>query len=704
MNIRFVVMTVCAVSLGLLLVSLNYCGKYRLGEGPMIEKSSTIQNVISLFSLRAEDVEHQTDTSIKLAQQVINSIIAIPDSQRTYGNTARVLDELSALSNLAINGAIFSSFELLTPDADLRDASHEGYLKIVEFSVDQIDGNEALYKAFKAYVDGNAKKEMLSDAQRYFLANTMKDFERAGLGLPDEQRAQVKILKKDLATLASEFERNVAQDKSIIVVERDALIGLKDDFIANLERTEDGKYILGVDYPTYFNVMDNCAVADTRRQLFIAFSNRAYPVNETILKDMIAKREELARLLGYGNYADYDIDQQMASSADKVYVFLQDLLAKSAQKVADEVALLIADMPESVKLTTDGKVQSWDFLYMINEYKKKHFDIDERKIAEYFPMEYTVGQLLDIYRQFMGVEFEEVPVSGLWHEDVTAIQVFDKERTQLLGTLFLDLYPRPNKYSHAAHQTIIPAVIKEDGTRIPDVSIVMANFPKSTVGKPSLLKRSDVKTFFHEFGHAIHAILGATEIASLSGTRTKGDFVELPSQMLEQWLWDKNILKKVSRHYQTGESLPDDIIDSIVELKTFTSGSFVQRQGYLAMLSLDYHKEGEQKDLYAIMKQLHEKLRPLMAFAPEDHFYTSWGHIASSGYASKYYGYLWSNIFAFDVFSVIKKHGLLDPVIGKKYVQEILSKGGSQDPNELLRNFLGRDPSNEAFLKDMGLI
>jgi thimet oligopeptidase len=278
----------------------------------------------------------------------------------------------------------------------------------------------------------------------------------------------------------------------------------------------------------------------------------------------------------------------------------------------------------------------------------------------------------------------------------------------------LDLFPRPNKYSHAAHTTIIPATIAPDGTRIPDVSIVIANFSKPTATQPSLLKRSEVQTFFHEFGHALHAVLGATEIASLSGTHTKTDFVELPSQMLEEWLDDKDILKKVSKHYITGQPLPDDIIDTILSLKNLTSGYFVTRQAYLSSIALSYFGSypnstsfslgtplKETKDPHAIMRHLYTTILPHMAFNDNNHFYTSFGHL--TGYGAKYYGYLWSKVFALDIFAEIKKNGLLDPVIGQRYIQEVIGKGGAQDPNELLYNFLGRKPNTDAFLTEMGL-
>jgi thimet oligopeptidase len=477
-------------------------------------------------------------------------------------------------------------------------------------------------------------------------------------------------------------------------------LGLEDDYIATLT-TDDGLYILGVDYPTYFRVMENCTSAATRQKLYNAFSNRAYPVNEELLKAIMHKRDELAHLLGYPDYAYSDIDNEMAHTPERAQAFINDMIKRAAEKTDHEFALLTENLPASVTLSVDNKIQPWDNAFLQNNYKKTNFNLDEQKIAEYFPMQKTVDELLDIYRQFFSIEFQEEAASGLWHEDVTVVRVLNKQGDELLGTLMLDLYPRPNKYSHAAHTTIIPSTYQPDGTRIPDVSIVIANFSKPTATQPSLLKRTEVETFFHEFGHALHAVLGATEIASLSGTHTKTDFVELPSQMLEEWLADKDMLKKVSGHYLTGQPLPDDVIDTIIQLKNLTSGYFVTRQTYLASISLSYFGEGTNKDPHTIMKQLHSTIMKNSAFCEDNHFYTSFGHL--TGYGAKYYGYLWSLVFALDIFSEIKKHGLLNPEIGQKYIKEVLSKGGAQDPNELLYNFLGREPNTQAFFKEMGL-
>jgi len=667
----------------------------------LAQRVTSSGDIPSLFPTTPAAIESQVNEAMAKAKKAIEQIIAVPDDKRTYENTAQALDTVSALSDLAIIGTIVSILEMVSPEESIRTAAHAAIQKIDEFVVDTISNNVKLYEAFKSYAQENALKEQLSFEQRYYIQEKMKEFERSGLNLPEETRAKIAQLKKELAKLSQDFEVNIAQDNRTIEVPLEALQGLDADFIASLKKTEDGKYILGVDYPTINNVMENCSVGETRKKLFIAFNNRAYPANEDILKAVIAKRDELAHLLGFASYADLNMANSMVGTPEKAEHFLQELLVRCAPKVEQEFATITADLPEGITLSADGKINPWDWSYTKACYKKKNFTIDERKIAEYFPMEKTIKGLLDIYRQFLGVDFKEAPISNLWHPDVKLVEVYDINDGSRLGYLLLDLHPRPNKYSHACEIEVVPSVYGNNDAKPAAISLVIANFQKSTATKPSLLRRDEVKTFFHEFGHALHALLGRTKVASQSGTAVKRDFVEMPSQMLEEWLWDKGILKMISHHYQTGEPLPDDLIERIQALKNFDSGDWTQRQAFLSEVSLAYYKPGAHKDVNGIMKELQKKIRVHVVVDPNDHFEASFGHLM--GYGAQYYGYLWSKVFALDMFYEIKKHGLLNPLIGRRYVHDVIGKGGSDDPNVLLETFLGRKPSQDAFFKDLGL-
>ncbi len=659
----------------------------------------TLQDIPAIFPQTPHQVDQLARETLEQAKKAIAYIIAIPDEQRTFANTVAAFDN-AASYDFAIPVHMFSILKEVTNDAALRDSLREKTIEMSNEAIDLFSENIQLYKAIKAYYNGNAKKEQLTKEQRYYLDELIKGFVRAGLDKPDEIRSKIKTLKKELAALSIEFDKNVNGYNKTIEVTREELAGMDDRFINSLPKSASGKFMLNTSYPVLFPIFEYCTVANTREKLWRLNANKAYPENQEILDTIIKKRDELAKLLGYTSYAQYDIDDEMAQNPERVEQFLKELIARTNKKEREEHDLLKTDLPESVTLSSDDKFYPWDRAHTMAMYKKKHFNIDQREIANYFPMQSTVKGLLDIYHAFFGINFKELPLSGVWDPDVTLIEVTSQENNELLGYLLLDLYPRPNKYGHACQSTIIPAVQKPDGTRQPALVLVIANFPKALGDEPSLLELNEVNTFFHEFGHALHAILGATQLAGTSGTRVKTDFVELPSQMLEEWLWDAAILKQLSKHYQTGQPLSDELIKTIIEQKNFSTGSYIQRQVYLAFISLLVFQENGVADTQKLTRMLSDKIRIHSIFDNDDHFEVSFGHLM--GYGAKYYSYLWSKVFALDLFYYIKERGLLNSEVGKKYVQKILMPGGSIDPNKLLRDFLGREPNSDAFFKDLG--
>lgn len=697
---RFSVCKGSTLVLGVILISLTvyFVLRPEIKEGLRFVKS--VRDVVALFPKTVNHIERGTKAYIKEAKKRVKEIIAIPDPERTYANTMQPLDNLFARSDLFVWSNAVETIEMVSPEKAIRDAAHKANLTMRSFFVD-LAMNYELYKAVQGYAEGAAVDQDLSDEQRRFITETMDDYKRLGMHLPEQERDQVKRIQKELTELSAKFDQNIADDQSQIIVDKDGLAGLDDDFIESLKRTDDGRYILGIDYPTYFNVMDNCSVAQTRKDLYLAFTNRAYPANDTVLRQVIAKRDELAQLLGFESFAHLNLDDQMVKSPERAHRFLDELIERSRAKGQQEFAILAKHLPDGVVLTAEGKFEPWDFGYTKNQYKKNNLAVDELKIAEYFPMENTIKGLLSVYEKFLGIHFDEVPVKGLWTNDARMLEVYDAEM-QLIGYLILDLFPRKNKYSHACEIGIVKASYSGKSHKPnPGVAVVLANFPKPTKEKPSLLERSFVRTFFHEFGHALHELLGRTKVASFAGTSVKTDFVEMPSQMLEEWLWDKDILKMVSGHYQTGEPLPDELLDKILAIKHFDTGNWVLRQAQFSKLALEYFKQGPEKDTDAIRKNLSEAIVDYIRVVPDTHFQASFGHLM--GYGAKYYGYLWAKVFALDLFYHIKEHGLLDTPTGQRYIQTIIGHGGSKDPDQLLVDFLGREPNSDAFFKDLGL-
>ncbi len=661
----------------------------------------TSQDAKAIFPTSIDQITSMTDDALQNAQKELDKILSIPDNERTFKNTVAALDQLAAYSNLGISANVMQSIDLVYTDEKMKDAARNELVKIQAFYIDNVASNKALYQALKYYAQNNASKEELTDEQQKYLTDSLRDYKNAGLDLPDEELQKVKAIKKDLVNIGLQFDKNIAEVQSKLEVDASGLSGLSESFINSLQKTESGKYLLGVDYPTYIQVIDNCSNAQTRKDLWTLFVNRAYPVNKKVIEDMIAKRSELARLLGFSDYATFEISTEMAQNPARVRNFLDEIHVKAEKKAQIEFKEFSKQLPVSVQLTPNGKLYPWDSGYLRNQYKKASLDLDDNKVAEYFPMQHTVDALLDIYQKFFNLEFKQLDAAGLWHPDVKMIEIIDKTKNKKIGYLFLDLFPRPLKYSHACQQTIIPVIYAADGNPNQGVALVVANFPKPRADQPSLLQLKDVNTFFHEFGHAMHALLGRTTIAGFSGTQVKHDFVEMPSQMLEEWLWSPDILKAVSHHYKTGQSLPDDLIKIILKTRNFDAGSHIVRQLMLANLSLDSFNGGPSVDINELYKSLFKRFIISTEFQPQDHFYTAFGHLG--GYGARYYGYLWSSVFAHDLASEVKKaNGYTDPVVGRRYVDAVIGKGGSQDPNIMLKNFLGREPNQDAFLHDMG--
>ncbi len=661
---------------------------------PLLREVKTTEDLKKFFPKTVGDVNLLSNNAIEELQQALNKLIAIPLEQKTFKNTIYAFDQ--AYLNFRQALQIINLVTMVYPDDIVRKAAQEQLVILNKHLIEQFSQNKNLYNSINDYYQHNAAHEKLSKEELYFITTTLDDYKQAGITLPEEIQKKVASIKKELTELTTEFNNNIYADASFIMVSREELEGLDDNFIKNLTKDENGLYKLGVDNPTYLQVMMDCSVSETRKKLFDAYNNRAYPQNVTVLQRIIEKRDQLAKLLGFKSFAHLSISNEMAETPEHVEQFLNDLIGKTQVKDTLENNEYLKNLPSNVTLSPDGKIYPWDKTYLIELYKKNNFNIDENLIAQYFPMDHTIEQLLTIYRQFLNIDFQEESVEGLWHPDIKVISVYQNK--QHIGYVVLDLYPRPNKYSHACQTTIIKAL---KGYPHPALAVVIANFPKATATEPSLLKRSDVKTFFHEFGHTLHALLGATELCSFSGTNVKTDFVEMPSQMLEEWLFEPEILKQISYHYQTKEHLPDELITKLIESKNLNAGNDLLRQITYAFLSLNYFKEGENKDLHAIYKTLSKTIKPNDYFYENGHFYTSFPHLTC--YDAKYYSYLWSKVFALDLFNHIKTYGLLNPEIGIKYKNTILAPGGSKHPNELLQDFLGRAPNSDAFMHDLGL-
>lgn len=658
---------------------------------------TSVDDILTLFPKTISEISAYADTALKQVKERVEKLCSLSASERTFDNTVREFDDL--LEEFYHVASALNILTMVSPDKAIREHAQAISIGMHQETVD-LFVNPALYKAFQDYNAGRGAQDALTAEQQYFIDETIKGFKNSGLHLPEEKLVSVRALTKELEQLASNFEMNIAADQSKVLVDEQALDGLSDEFIAHLKK-DGNMFVLTCDFPTYLEVMSYCTVEATRRDLYRAYNSRAME-NIPLLHQISKKRDELAKVLGFASYAALNIDETMAGTVERVQTFLASLMDDVREKVEEEFVLLKgAALPLHVQLDDQEKFNPWDLMFVKESYKKAHFSIDENAIAEYFPAQKALDGMLKIYQDFLGLDFVMVKPAWVWDPEVQLIAVYDRQTKALLAYLFLDLYPRVGKYSHACHATVVRAQKRADGTMVPAVGAIIANFPKQRGDKPALLKFTDVTTFFHEFGHAMHDIVGRTEFAGKAGTSVKLDFVEVPSQMFEEWMYNASVIKKVSSHYQTGEPLPYDIIQKKIDLKQFDSGFFVQRQAWLALISLGMYQSGGCADSDALVRDLHQRYLAHVRFDPEAHFQASFGHL--TGYGARYYSYLWSKVYALDLFYAIQRNGKIDPVLGKRFVEQVLAPGGSKDPSILLKTFLGREPNRQAFLHDLGI-
>ena len=635
-----------------------------------------------------------TNADIEIAE-----IIAVPTNQRTFQNTLGALDDMMARLDGDSNMMAFMAY--VHPDASIREAAQGAKQLWSTWSID-FATNVELYTAIKSYVDTNPE---LTGEQARMLEHTMRDYRRSGMMLSSEDREALKTIQKELGLLSIEFETNIREDSTVVPIPLDGLDGVPQDVIDRLE-TVDGMYQITLDYPTFVPVMDYCSVPETRKAVRIAYSKRAGLENVELLERIIKLRDEASDLLGYATTADYETEVKMSKNAKTVadfYKKLRPVVRKKAEK--DWAELLEAKREDTGDPTAE--FYSWDFSYYYEKIKNDKYAVDSQTVQEYLPLQNVMDGLFEITQNLYGIEYREVTHKAeergtpLWHEDVRLFEVWDTAKGMKLGEFYIDLHPRANKYSHAAQWGLVQHKIWSDGRVQLPVAALVCNFTKPTADKPSLMTHDETETFFHEFGHCLHTILSEAEIAGFAGTSVERDFVEAPSQMFEEWVWTPETLSLFAKHYETGEPMPAELIAGMIAAKNLQSGIKTESQIFLGMIDQAYHCDTDgEVDTTQVAYDIHDETR-MYPHTPGTHFQGRFGHL--TGYQAGYYGYMWSLVYAQDMFQRFKELGMLSPEAGAYYRDKILSKGGTEDSLDLVRNYLGREPSMDAFLESLGL-
>ncbi len=629
---------------------------------------------------------------MKEADARYDTIAKMKAGQRTFDNTVLGMERIGTWAGEEIGPPLFLKY--VSTDEKIRAAGDSVEVEFSRWAI-KTQAREDLYAALKDAVKKEAPRNAV---EKRLVEKLTLDFQLNGLDLAKEKRDRVTALKQKISDLGIAFDTNLNEAQDSLFLTKEELAGMPDSFVERLDKAVDGRYKVTVSYPDFYPFMQNSTNAKARQELEKKFSNRAAGKNLTLLAEALVLRQQLAETMGKKNYAEYALQDRMAKTPDQVMAFLEDLVAKLKPYRDQDIAALAA-LKKEKEGDAGGPLTIADWRYYDNELKKTKYQVNPEEVREYFPLDVVTQGLMNTYQTLFGLKFREIVPANAWHEDVQLFEVKDAKDDHLVGHFYLDLFPRPNKYGHAAAWGLVKGHMV-DRTWVTPVSAMVCNFTKPTATDPSLLGHDEVETYFHEFGHVMHNINGNSPIGYFSGTSVYQDFVEAPSQMLENWVWDADVLQSLSGHYKDkSKKLPREMLDRMIAAKNLDNGIKYSRQAFFALTDMRYHSQPTANTTTV----WHEGMRDIFGIAasPGTSEEGSFGHLF--GYAAGYYSYLWSEVYAADMFSRFKKDGVMNPETGRAYRDLILAPGGTQEPMELLEAFLGRKPNQEAFLEHIGV-
>jgi thimet oligopeptidase len=636
------------------------------------------------WDLTPAQIASSCGAELARAKQRIDAIVH-RRSARTFDTVVAALENVEAdiNDNLAAQQLLFQ----ISPDAAVRAASQQCGIDVGNL-LNEETARPDLYAALLAAKQSNTATGL---AQHKLLELYLTGSRRSGAGLATTQRREFVSLEGQLNDLEARFGANLGNDASSITITPAQAAALPPGFAASLKKNDAGNAIVPVNESTVEAFLTNEPDADARKAFYLAYYRRGGAANVALLQSALVARARVAKLLGYPNYSAYVAADRMAGNPERIAAFLSNL----------DAALLPKARAERAELSTvkGSPVDNWDAGYYQNQLRKSKYSVDQDAIKQYFPAPHVVDAVLKIYSHLLGITFTPAPALPRWNPDVTAYNVTDTKTGEFRGSFYLDLFPRPGKFSHFANVGPTARRVMPDGTIRPPVNAIVGNWPAPAAGKPSLLSHGDVVTFFHEFGHNVAALLDDTPYESLSGFKL--DFVEAPSQMLENFVWDPAILKEISSNVDTGAPLPDDLIKKMIAARYFGQASQTVVQDFYATVDQRFHTMPPPLDTTAVWKADYDSMTP-GTFVDGTTPQGSFGHLMG-GYEAGYYAYLWSKVYAQDMFSAFKTGGLENPAVGLRYRNDILAPARMLEPDVEVRNFLGRPMDPSAFYREQGL-
>ncbi|MEZ4795754.1 MAG: M3 family metallopeptidase [Flavobacteriaceae bacterium] len=667
-------------------------------------------NTAPFSKIKNSDFLPSFKTAIKKAKKEIDDIVNNTE-QPTFENTIETL-EFSAQELDRISSIFFNLNSAETND-EIQKIAQEVSPLLSEFGND-ITLNEDLFKRIKTVYDSKPKN--LTEEQKTLLDKRYKSFSRNGANLADDKKQELRSIDKELSQLKLKFGENVLADTNkfeMLITDEKDLSGLPEgakEAAKQLAESKDKEgWLITLDYPSYIPFMTYADNRELRKKLSLAFGSKGFKNDELDNQNIVIKianlRFKRAQLLGYKTHAHFVLEERMAKTPEKVNNFLNELLEKAKPAAEAEFTTL-----KNFAKELDGidELQKWDSAYYSEKLKQKLFDLDDEKLKPYFKLQNVIDGAFAVAEKLFGLRFEEIKDKDAidyidkYHEDVLTYKVTDDRG--LIAIFYSDFFPRAGKRNGAWMTSYKPQYVQNGHNHRPHVSIV-CNFTKPTKSKPSLLTFNEVTTLFHEFGHALHGMLANTTYPSLSGTSVYWDFVELPSQVMENWCYEKEALELFARHYETNEVIPMDLVNKIKESSTFQEGMQTLRQLSFGLLDMSWHGQDPSniKDVKAQEVKAFGNTQ-LFPDVPENCMSTSFAHIFQGGYSSGYYSYKWAEVLDADAFEYFKEEGIFNKTVANKFKDNILSQGGTEDPMILYKRFRGQEPKPEALLKRAGLI
>jgi peptidyl-dipeptidase Dcp len=659
-----------------------------------------LEQVTSLIPKTSEEVYLLAEQTTELLKQAFIKIDQISAEKRTYANTLLIYEQ--AYFHFFTHQKILQMLAKLSQDSGIQTAANVALLELSEQAHTMLTRNLTLYQALDEYEKNGKDPYRHIKPVTFFLENSFTEFAREGLNLSIPDRNFLVQLEQEMSHLSGRFCSNVLHDQRHLIVALEDLRGLSPEFLTTLSQDEQQNYILPADQATLKVVMQNCQNAATRRDYFLLCKSIGSPQNETVLHDLQVKRQEVAKLFGFENFAAYQLDQAMIKTPKKADHFLWNMI-KDLQLYDDaEFASVLRHLPPSVVLNSDKKMQPWDQDFVMAAYQKKHFKIDDREISEYFPLYHVLPTMLQQLSKFFHVSFELQDMQDLWAPDILCYRVRSMKHQGVLGYLFFDLYARETKRNEGMQQMMIIPAIRDDCS-IPCVGacVIVAHL-QNEKNQTSLLTFADVQNLFAQMGYALHNIFGATRFSQFSGNQVTYDFAKVPSEVLKHWPLQPELLQELSHHVRTSASLNRASIEQLIAREKFGRAGRTMQQLFLSLVALHLCLEPTD-NVHHMIEKLHKKVFKHIAYAPENYFEMSFLPFADNDHAASYYAHVWSEVVAADLFAYINKHGIFNHEVGMQYVTEILSPGGSRYAYEMVKRFLGHPFHRKAYLEELSI-